>query len=88
MVVVEAMASGIPVVATRCGGPEEIITHGVDGYLVPRDDAHALALHLNLLCSESLNQIVGEAARRTAVARFSVEAAFQPFLQSYENLLS
>ena len=46
IVILEAMACGVPVVATRCGGPEDIITDGTDGFLVPRYDAGALASRL------------------------------------------
>lgn len=87
MVVVEAMACGAPVVATRCGGPEEIITSGSDGYLVPLDDAQALAANLLLLCDPLLNQQMSAQARHTVVSRFSADVAFQPFLQTYERLL-
>jgi glycosyltransferase involved in cell wall biosynthesis len=87
MVVIEAMASGVPVVATRCGGPEEIISHGSDGYLVPLDDAQGLATHLRLLCDQSVNRQMGDRARRTALSRYSTDAAFQPYLQTYERLL-
>jgi glycosyltransferase involved in cell wall biosynthesis len=41
-VLVEALASGTPVVATRCGGPEDVVTDGV-GRLVPPEDPEALA---------------------------------------------
>lgn len=40
---IEAMATGLAVVATRCGGPEEIITHSDNGWLVPVNDAATLA---------------------------------------------
>jgi glycosyltransferase involved in cell wall biosynthesis len=43
LVVLEGMASGIPVIATAAGGPLEIIRSGVDGILVPPRDAGALA---------------------------------------------
>jgi glycosyltransferase involved in cell wall biosynthesis len=87
MVVVEAMACGVPVVATRCGGPEEIISNGRDGYLVPLDDAQELASHLRLLCDKPRNQHMSEGARRTVLSRFSAEVTFRPYLQTYERLL-
>lgn len=42
-VVIEAMACGIPVISTRCYGPEEIITDGRNGILVPGEDPEAMA---------------------------------------------
>lgn len=89
MVVIEAMASGIPVVATRCGGPEEIIDDGRTGFLVPLDDTQALASRLELLCSDdSLNTAMGSRAREHAESRYSAAAAFQPFAQIYDYLLN
>jgi glycosyltransferase involved in cell wall biosynthesis len=40
---IEAMACGLPVVATRCGGPEGVVTPGETGWLVPNDDEQAFA---------------------------------------------
>ncbi|MFM2153815.1 MAG: hypothetical protein RL199_2250 [Pseudomonadota bacterium] len=42
-VLLEAFACGVPVLATRVGGTEELVTDGVDGWLVPPDDARLLA---------------------------------------------
>jgi glycosyltransferase involved in cell wall biosynthesis len=75
LVVVEAMACRVPPVATRCGGPEEIITDGVDGFLVNCGDASALADRLLTLCGDwERNVRTGQAARRTSEVKFSVTA--------------
>jgi glycosyltransferase involved in cell wall biosynthesis len=88
MVVIEAMACGVPVVATRCGGPEGIISDGIDGRLVPLSDAQALAVALEAVHSNAeANERMGRAARQAVEARYSERAAFQPFLDTYERLL-
>jgi D-inositol-3-phosphate glycosyltransferase len=88
MVVIEAMASGIPVISTRCGGPEEIISHGQNGYLVAPGDPDGMAKYLAMLCSDvALNVKFGHCARATAAARYSDKMAVEPFLQAYDRLL-
>jgi D-inositol-3-phosphate glycosyltransferase len=88
IVILEAMACGVPVVATRCGGPEGIITDGTDGFLVPRDDAVALAARLQaLLDSPILNEALGRRARATVEARFAEEVAGEAFLEVWDRLL-
>lgn len=72
-VVIEAMAAGTPVLATAAGGIPEIITHGVDGWLVPPRDPPALAAALaRLLADPSLRARLAAAAHTTVAARFAL----------------
>lgn len=66
---VEAMALGVPCIAARCPtGPEEILTDGVDGFLVPMEDASALAVAVDRVLSDAdlRSRVGGAAARRSA----------------------
>ncbi len=84
----EAMACGIPVVSTRSGGPDGIITEGEDGYLVPLDEAPALAERIVQLClNERLNRSMGRRARATIENRYADRVAEQAFLDVWDRLL-
>jgi glycosyltransferase involved in cell wall biosynthesis len=88
MVIIEAMACGVPVVATRSGGPDGIIDDGKDGFLVPLDNAALMAECLTLLCRDNaLNEKMGRAARTTIEARYADEVAGQAFVDVWERLL-
>ncbi|HEV3402512.1 MAG TPA: glycosyltransferase family 4 protein [Acidimicrobiales bacterium] len=87
-VVTEAMAAGLPVVASDAGGPSLIITDGTDGLLTPPRDVDALASALRRLASDpTLRASLGEAARRSA-RRFSADAAAQRVLEAYRTVLT
>lgn len=88
VVLLEAMACGIPVVSTRSGGPDSLIADGEDGYLVPLDDAAALADRIARLClDEGLNRQMGHRARATIEQRYAEEVAGQAFLDVWDRLL-
>lgn len=85
-VIVEGMGAGIPVVATRAGGPAEIITDGVDGVLVERGSVRALAQAMDrVLSNPELARALGEAGRQRA-ADFRPEVAAGRVRSVYESL--
>ena len=88
IVILEAMASGLPVVSTSCGGPETCVVEGETGYLVPVGDAEALAHRMRVLLEDrALGQRMGKAGRMMVETRFSIEAAGKPFLEVYDQIL-
>jgi len=88
IVILEAMASGLPVISTRCGGPETAVIEGETGYLTPVGDTEALARAIEeLLIDPELRRQMGVAGRRVAEERFSITAAGKVFLDRYDALL-
>ena len=89
MAVLEAMAAGLPVVATAVGGTPEVVVDGVTGLLVPPRDPHALAeAILRLLRDPDLRKRMGGAGRERVAAHFSVEQMVQRTEKLYEHLLA
>lgn len=87
--VLEAMATGLPIVTTNAGGMEEAVTDGVEGFVVPVRDIDALAERLeHLLTHPELRAQMGKAARARAEAQFSLTRQAQVFEQLYQSLLT
>jgi N-acetyl-alpha-D-glucosaminyl L-malate synthase BshA len=83
----EAMACGVPPVATLTGGVPDLITQGVDGYMEPVGDTDLQAKRLiNLLSDEVLHDQMALAARLTALGRFCTELIIPQYEAQYERV--
>lgn len=86
--ILEAQASGLPIVATRVGGNAEIIVEGRTGDLVPSANPAALAAALcPYVLDEAKRRSAGAAARAHVVDQFSIEAMVMNYLRVYDTLL-
>jgi N-acetyl-alpha-D-glucosaminyl L-malate synthase BshA len=81
----EALACGVPVIASEVGGLPEVVRHGETGLLVPPADPGALASAIaELLDDEPRRRRLGAAARADALQRFAPE----PAVLAYERILA
>ena len=84
---VEAMMAGIPIVATRSGGPEEILEHEVTGLLVPVADSKAISLAVLRVICEQIPADMTERARQKAEESFSVKKMLTEYEALYQELV-
>jgi glycosyltransferase involved in cell wall biosynthesis len=87
-VVLEAMAAGLPLVATASAGIEILVAPEVNGLVVPTDDVDAFAAALTRLLENPELMARFAAASRSAVARFSIDAMIDNTLGYYRSKLS
>lgn len=82
----EAMACGLPIVATDVGGSGELVVHGETGYLVPAASSDQLAERLaHLFEHPEKAAVMGRAGRDRVQAQFSLDAMLQSYLSVYEQ---
>ena len=86
IVVIEAMACGLPVVATDCVGPAEILDDGETGFVVPQHDTDALAERLRRVVSDDvLRDRLGERARERAESAYDWAVTAEQWAAVYDD---
>jgi colanic acid/amylovoran biosynthesis glycosyltransferase len=87
LVLQEAQAAGLPVVASNCGGIPEGILDGDSGYLFPAGDSQALADRIQLLAARHLDwPQMGRAGRRFVEAKYDIERLNDRLVDLYANV--
>lgn len=87
--IIEAMAAGLPVVATNVGGNAEAVQHGTTGLIVPPQDPEAMAAAiLALLDNPHQAQTMGTAGRQLVLDKFTTEAMMRQTTHVYATLLA
>jgi N-acetyl-alpha-D-glucosaminyl L-malate synthase BshA len=88
LVALEAMACEVPVVVSDVGGLREVVTEGVDGYLVPPRHLDEMAERtLDILGNEDRRREMGKKARETARSRFCSSIIIPQYERYYEKIL-
>lgn len=86
--ILEAMATGLPIIATQVGGNTELVQDGVNGRLFPAGDASALEVLLSGYVGQlRARRQHGAASRRLAVEEFSLGSMLEKYQAEYETLL-
>lgn len=87
--ILEAMATGLPVIATKVGGNPELVEEGVTGTLVPPSDPEATAQSmLTYLAEPDLLARQSAAARRRIEEKFSLESMVRAYMKVYDEQLA
>jgi sugar transferase (PEP-CTERM/EpsH1 system associated) len=87
--ILEAMASGLPVIATQVGGSADLVVDGKTGELVPAADAECMAQSIVRLSKDTDRaRVMGRAGRSEVERRFSMGAMLEAYKGVYDKLLS
>lgn len=88
VVIIEAMASGKPVIASDIPGPQDIITHGYNGFLFEKGNVDELKKYLEILLEDKeLRKKVGENARKRVEEKYTIEKVAGKYIKLFGELL-
>jgi N-acetyl-alpha-D-glucosaminyl L-malate synthase BshA len=88
MAALEAMASEVPVIATKAGGLPEVVVDGETGYLLPVGDVEAMADRaIEILSDAQLQRKMGRRAREVAIERFDERKIVPMYREFYERVI-
>jgi len=87
--ILEAMATGLPVIATNVGGNPELVVDNVTGSLVKKQSEHEMAKTLKYYFDNpNIIQQYGSAGRTLAVEKFSLQRMVKDYLSVYDKILN
>jgi glycosyltransferase involved in cell wall biosynthesis len=86
--IIEAMASGLPVIATDVGGNSELVTDEVNGYLVPSENPDALSTRLQVIINDSLKRKkFAEMSLNRAREHYSLDGMLEKYVDNYNKMI-
>ena len=89
LVALEAMASGVPVIASRAGGLPEVVDDGETGFLAPVGDVEAMAEGaIHILRDDDTWRRFSAAARQSAVERYGVDRVIPQYERYYQQIVA
>lgn len=87
LVMLEGMSSGLPVVASKISGMEQVLEDGMNGFLIRPGDVNGLAQAINRLWTdENLTEKMGDNARKKIVSNYSWRSVARQLLDAYEGV--
>lgn len=86
--ILEAMSTGVPVISTRCGGPEEVVLHGQCGYLSEVGDIEQMSSDaVKLLTDQQLYESFSSAGRQRVLEKYTIQKITAQYLDYYRSIL-
>lgn len=87
--IIEAMASGLAIVATNVGGNKELIKEGENGYLVPVDDSEVLAARVQqIVLNKAIKNQFGEMSSEIIRNQYSLDLMIENYIKLYDEMNS